>query len=88
MSKFFQKYDDIGAIAGAKAFKADIENLEAKAEDAWKNGFNKGDASEENGNRIAKVILSLKPLQIWLRIGELRYSTTLIIALQTQSQSL
>lgn len=48
MSKFFEKYDCIGAIAGAKAFKRDIEEIEAKAQKAWEEGFDESEASKED----------------------------------------
>lgn len=60
MSKFFEKYDCIGAIAGAKAFKNDIDQVMAKADDAWKNGFKEEDATEENKNlAIIAAVLQL-----------------------------
>lgn len=60
MSKFFEKYDCIGAIAGAKAFKNDIEKIEASAEKAWKEGFDESEASKENLNlAIIAAVLQL-----------------------------
>lgn len=60
MSKFFERYDAIGAIAGAKAFKSDIDKIEAAAEDAWTNSFKEEDATEENLNMaIVAAVLQL-----------------------------